>query len=627
MNARVLASFALLLGAVSGRAQDAQRASTYDYDFAWDIAPRLVQAGCATAECHGGATGRGGFKLSLFGTDPRADYAAIVEELDGRRIDRLDPARSLILRKPTRELEHGGGLRWEEGDPSVTVLRDWIAAGAPFRGGEPFVPVRIELRWTEHEIIGFALEVRAFDAQGRERWATDRATYQSSHPEAIHVTRNGGLRVEADFYSRSAWIFARLGQLDAGLVWGGSTDPEPGQRAEDHTLARRLCFDLCRRWPTATELNRFFALPAAERVDAFAREWMASAEFEARFARFLDAWFANDDRGAGMRSGTARTLDALAREALADGARSTLLRRRSDPRDRAEHFAGAFLGLRLECARCHNHPADSWKQSDHLAFSALFVEPRPDGSAGLFFDPASGERIAPRFLGASADAGADALDPEALAEWILSEQRERFATNAANRLAAFLLGRGLVMPLDDHRTTNPPRDEALLGELRTRLIDARFDPRPVLHWLACTPHYQRASAPSADAEAEEHALRRARVLTTSELLHAVARALDAPLPAESPAESPLASELGLLAGDSIDELLQAPGNMLEVLAEFGGSDDDVLDELYLALLTRRPKAEERSLFAPRFASGEPRIAVLRGIARALILSREIGAHR
>ncbi|MBL8897556.1 MAG: DUF1553 domain-containing protein, partial [Planctomycetes bacterium] len=302
-------------------------------------------------------------------------------------------------------------------------------------------------------------------------------------------------------------------------------------------------------------------------------------------------------------------------------------RRRSDPRDRMEHFAGAFLGLRLECARCHNHPADRWTQRDHLAFSALFVDPRPDGSAGLFFDPASGERIAPRFLGANASAGEAAFADAALVDWLLAEQRERFAENLANRLAAFLLGAGLVEPLDDHRTTNPPRDVALLRELRERLLAANFDARPVLLWLCTTEHYQRRIDPSPEETAAAPGLRRARVLRPGELLPAIARALDAPPPEQQADASPLARELELLHGEPLERVLHAPGNLLHVLAELEPSAERALEELYLALLTRPPREAERELLLPRFASGVARLEVLREIARALILTREIGAHR
>ncbi|MBL8898827.1 MAG: DUF1549 domain-containing protein, partial [Planctomycetes bacterium] len=369
MSSRALASFALLLVASSARAQDASAESAYDFDFAWDIAPRLVQAGCATAECHGGATGRGGFKLSLFGTDPHADYEAIVEELDGRRIDRLDPERSLVLRKPTLDLEHGGGLRWNEDDDAVRVLRDWIAAGAPFRAREPFVPQRLELARIESgELNSLRLRVLAIDAQDRAREAGDRASLSSSDPDALRV--RAGVVAHA---GAPGWIFARLGQLDARLEVPGPERHEPdAARADPLLLARRLCFDLVGRWPTPEELRRTLARDEEERVAAYARELVDGAEFAAHFARFVDRWLGSSPGSLASEELASAPLDRIAREALRAGGRSALLRRRSDPRDRMEHFAGAFLGLRLECARCHNHPADRWTQRDHLAFSALF---------------------------------------------------------------------------------------------------------------------------------------------------------------------------------------------------------------------------------------------------------------
>ncbi|MBK9384641.1 MAG: DUF1549 domain-containing protein [Planctomycetes bacterium] len=624
MSLRALASFAWLLVATSAWAQEESEEFYYEYDFAWDIAPRLVQAGCATAECHGGATGRGGFKLSLFGTDPRADYDAIVEELDGRRIDRLDPERSLVLRKPTLDLEHGGGLRWNEDDDAVRVLREWIAAGAPFRADDPFVPQRLELERIESGLQrSFGLRVLAIDAQGRAREVGDRATISSSDPDALRV--RGGVVTHA---RAPGWIFARFQQLDARLeVPGGELRELDAARADPLLLARRLCFDLVGRWPTPEELRRYLAWAEGERLGAYARELVDGAEFAAHFARFVDRWLGSSPGALTSEELALAPLDRIAREALRGGGRSALLRRRSDPRDRMEHFAGAFLGLRLECARCHNHPADRWTQRDHLAFSAPFVDPRPDASPGPFFDPASGERIEPRFLGTSASASEAAFAEAALVDWLLSEQRERFAENLANRLAAFLLGAGLVEPLDDHRTTNPPRDLALLRELRERLLAARFEARPVLLWLCATEHYQRPSDPSPEAPTAAEGLRRARVLRPEELLPAIARALDAPPPELQADASPLARELELLHGEPLERVLRAPGNLLEVLAELEPSAERALEELYLALLTRPPREAERALLLPRFASGAVRLEVLREIARALILTREIGAHR
>lgn len=629
-HARILGALLLLTPLVSAAAQVANDAN---YDFAWDIAPRLTQAGCASAECHGGATGRGGMKLSLFGTDPRADYAAIVEDLDGRRIDRLDPARSLILRKPTLDLDHGGGLRWNEEDHAVQVLREWITAGAPYRGAEAFQPVALELLLEER---GEGSHVRAIarDADGNATHVTDRVVFQCSDPFALRVRQDG--RLDEQNPQAKAWIFARLGQLDARVYWRGSQSIEVErveERADESRLLRRLYFDLLERWPTADDQRRYFAAAPQSRYAAEVRRLLDGAEFAARFDRFLDAWLERPAMAPSRSEEAVFKLDRIARETLNRSARAAAWNQRRDPRDRAEAFAKSYLGLRLECARCHNHPFDRWTQDDHLSFAALFVDARPDGAAGKFFDPEQGAVIAPRFLDRSSDADRSWSEPAALANWLIADQRERFAINAANRLIAWTLGRGLVEPLDDHRTTNPPLDEALLAEVTEQLLASSFDVRDTLFWLLNTDLYQRATRVSHGAleestEPDLLAARPVRVLDRDELLRAVCRALDAPDPETGASASPLSSELELLHGERIEAALHAPGNLLSVLAEFGGADEvAMIEELYLALLTRSPTAAELSVCQATYSAAPSSLAGLRAVARAMILTREIGAHR
>src|SRR5438477_2125159 len=103
--------------------------------FLRDVAPILNKVGCTAGACHGAAKGKNGFKLSLRGYDPRFDYEALLYDLAGRRFNRADPARSLMLAKPTQQVAHGGGLRFDIGSAYYKTIYNWIAQGVPY--GDP----------------------------------------------------------------------------------------------------------------------------------------------------------------------------------------------------------------------------------------------------------------------------------------------------------------------------------------------------------------------------------------------------------------------------------------------------------------------------------------------------------
>jgi hypothetical protein len=369
-------------------------------------------------------------------------------------------------------------------------------------------------------------------------------------------------------------------------------------------------------------------------------------------------------------------LDRLARSFFASrregdaGAAADLLARFGDPRDRAEFAGRAFLGIRIGCARCHNHPLDRWTRSDHLAFSAFFADPRPapEGGvrSGLLFHPESGEVIEPRLLPSddgqtnAAASPCEARDAspgdtrsldggDALAGFVAGHPL--FAQSFANRVFAALLGRGLVEPLDDHRLSNPAVHEPVLDHLAAFLRGSGFDLRALVLHIVTSRLYSLSSSSVSGVAASEgpggphdgvvdlerrfFARRESRSLPPWLFIESVHQVLGVPLPAEGTypdllPEPPLSRQLALLNGPLLHRALAAPGNEVEAVFDFAGGAEEQLEALFLLVLSRPPRSEEQAALLPLLLGKSARGEVLaagKDLALSLFLSREFGSLR
>ena len=557
--------------------------------FALDVLPVLQKQGCASAYCHGSATGRGGFKLSLFGSDARADWAAITQDLGGRRLDRRDPAQSLLLQKPTRAIKHGGGKRLATDDAGYGLIARWIASGAGFDAGTAMTA--LELRPGEGGYRAIAT------ISGTPRDVTTLALWSSSD-EAILMVDGAG-RIERK-QPGPALVTARLAGHEAHTADTLPYGPGPllglraAPRAPEPVLARRLYLDLAGRLPTRAEIEDFDLGRAAPGL-------IASPRFARVFAGHLAAWFEIPPEDA----------QSLVRLPLAELVARLLelrswLPRKEDPRDRAELYARSLLGLRIGCARCHDHPLDRWRQREHLAFSACFVSPRPAPGGGTrpgqFFDPESGAVITPRPLPL-----AGAAETGSLLDLALTAGGEPMRRNFANRVLALLLGRAPVEPIDDHRPTNPARNPELLA----RITAAATSIQDLVTAIVTSPEYSLASEPEpaldhGAARVQAFLRREAREMSPSLLVAALGSALGQELRLALPSE-PLARELALR------EEAWLPAAIAR--SDLGGLD---LADLFWRVLGRAPSAAERERLAGE-AMGD--------VAFALLCSREFRSIR
>jgi len=559
--------------------------SLYSVDFDTDVLPVLTRAGCNAGACHGAAAGRGGFKLSLFGGDPAADYRAIVQDFEGRRVNLARPDRSLLLLKPTWELDHEGGQRFETGSPQAALILEWIKSGAPRTAGQAssgtprrLAGLSVEPAQTTVDSVPatIPLAVTAHFSDGSTRRVEDAAVFTPADPASSEVDARGHVKVvrpgrhaivvryltdvvavqitaphpnqpqDPASQARNNWIDDEINSSLAALRL------PPSPRADDATLLRRVTLDLTGRLPTPEKVRAFLADKSSGKFAAEIDRLLASPQFAEywtyKFARWLRIRTGpNDAEGTKAFHGwlrkqieSGRPLDRWVAELITAQGDSHELgpanfhRNAGDARAEAEYVTESLLAIRLRCANCHNHPLDRWTQDDYHGLAAIFA--RLDRgqfvalkTSGEVIHPVTGEAAIPRLPGERFLPPADDNRP-ALAAWVTSGTGGRFAKAQVNRLWHSLFGRGLIEPIDDLRDTNPASHPELLDRLADDLVAHQYDLRHTLRLLANSAAYQRSSRPLPEAQSDDrfysHALK--RPLPPEVLLDAVCDAIGIP---------------------------------------------------------------------------------------------------
>jgi hypothetical protein len=530
--------------------------------FERDVLPILSHAGCNAGACHGKARGQNGFQLSLLGFDPGFDYNAIAKEARGRRVFPAAPRQSLILAKPAAQLAHGGGKRLEPGDGHYEILLRWIEQGLPRADENAPTLERIAVSPTERILDSGAeqqLLVTAYDSDGVARDVTHLTTFQSNESTIAGVSPAGLLKagpvpgevaVMARFMNKFAVCRVLIplpGDVSPGLyeqlprsnfidghVWSqlqrlGITPSEP---ASDAAFLRRAYLDVIGRLPTPAEMQAFLAdtatdkraklidrlLERPEYADFWANKWADLLRpnpyrVGIKAVHTFDSWL----RDAFRRN---KPYDQLVRELLTakgstfrNGA-VVVFRDRREPAEITPMLSQLFLGIRLECAKCHHHPFEVWGQDDFYGLAAYFarigrkgtgLSPPISGGEESFFataagevkHPDSGKVIPPKPLFGEAAALDDERDPrEVVADWMVSEKNPYFARVIVNRVWADLMGRGLVDPVDDLRATNPPSNPPLLDALADDFVKNGYDLKKLIRTITTSYVYGLSSLPN-----------------------------------------------------------------------------------------------------------------------------------
>ena len=531
-----------------------------------DIIPILSKFGCNSGGCHGKAEGQNGFKLSVFGFDPKADWKTLTADTRGRRVDPAIPARSLLLTKASGGVPHGGGVRIRRGSYEYKMLHRWIASGMPF--GDADAPRVKSIRITPNErqltMRGRQqLRVIATWTDGRTADVTRHAKFQTNNETIAKVDEFG--RVTAgDVPGEAAVMAAYMGAVDTFRTLIPRPDPRdfrkspgssinlppnnfidthvaaklkklnitPSQPCDDATYLRRVHLDLIGTLPTASEARRFLAdksknkrqrlvdalLKRPEFADYWALKWADLLRVDRQKLGHKGAY--NYYRWIRDSFAKNKPYDQFARELiaaegpLADAPAGHLYKVISKPGDLAATVSQVFLGIRIECAQCHHHPFDRWSQTDYFGMQAYFTQASfkntPRGAMLTASrktktkHPRSGQSIFAHPLGTSNPIASPEGDRRRLlAKWMTSPENPWFAKNLVNRVWANLLGRGIIHPVDDVRQTNPPTNPQLLDALAADFIKHKFDFRHLLRRITSSRTYQLASSTNATNAKDE----------------------------------------------------------------------------------------------------------------------------
>lgn len=525
--------------------------SNADADFDHDVVPVLTKAGCNTGACHGAAIGRGGLKLSLYGSDPVADHRAIALELKGRRVNLLEPEQSLVLMKPTEAMEHGGGLRLDPESEAADRLRQWIQEGAKRNDSESrrqfarleVSPSSVVIRHPDQHLN---LKAVAHFLDGSVRDVTRETVFRAEDPAAVEIdyetaevrVRRGGRHVVIARYLSQVKPVEIILPFHGSPV-KGSTDeqktafeqkhfidravnellatlgiPMSGDAGDDVFL-RRVTLNLIGRLPDAETRQAFFADDESKRRIALVDRLLNSDEFTEYWTLQL-AKMLRIHAQPGNEIGTQRYHEWLqgqiAENVGYDLIAKSILTAKGDthqigpanfyrtvggPREQAEFTSELFMGTRLRCANCHDHPLDQWTQDDYHGLASIFAKIRSGqkieaSENGQVIHPKTGKNARPRIPGVKFVEDDDqALT--AFADWLVADENPYFARAIVNRLWKSMMGRGLVEPADDLRPTNPATHPKLLKKLADDFVEHAFDLRHTLRLIALSGAYARSS--------------------------------------------------------------------------------------------------------------------------------------
>ncbi|HEV3163505.1 MAG TPA: DUF1553 domain-containing protein [Isosphaeraceae bacterium] len=691
--------------------------NTRPVHFATEVVPIFSKLGCNAGACHGKASGQNGFRLSLLGFDARFDHDALVREARGRRVFPAAPERSLMLLKPTAQIPHGGGRRTQVGSPEYNTLLRWIQQGMPFASGQEPTLVKLEVSPARRLIARQGrqhLRVTAYYDDGTTADVTRLAQYQSNAIELASVTDRGEVQVQ-DSVGEAA-IMARFGGLvgvaratvPLGIDVPAWEDPParnlidplvfkklrelglpPSEACTDAEFARRSSFDLCGVFPQPAEVIAFESdndpnkrvkwvdnlLERPEYADLFAMKWSAILRNKRTPFSGGNADSVTFGFHAWIRQSLAenKPYDKFVAEIVAARGdagsnppvawyRQNAFNPQNQEEEKVEDTAQLFLGMRIQCARCHHHPFEKWSQDDYYGFASFFSRVgRKAGSdqftsriytlaSGSAQNPNSTKKYAPKALdGPVLEKLGPYQDPRAaLADWMRQRENPFFGKALVNRYWKHFFGRGLVEPEDDMRVSNPPTNPELLDALAADFVANGYDLKRLVRMIATSRAYDRSSLPNEYNATDRQNFARyyPRRLPAEVLLDAIdtvtgaterfnglpkgfraAQLPDEGFPSyflevfgrplresvcecERSAEANLTQSLHLLNSDEIQQKLTGKEARISQWAADQQPEAEKVDELYRLCFSRSPSDEERDIclghLARRKAEGQPR---------------------
>ena len=694
--------------------------AAFQWSFRNHVIPVLTKMGCNSGACHGALAGKNGYKLTLRGYAPEVDYDTLTRQSVGRRVSLADPPASLMLLKPSFTIPHGGGKRFAKDSLEYRIIEQWIAGGAP----PP----------TDHDLSVRTLEAfpaSAVLAPNAEQQILVRATYSDGHTEDVtrwvrfasanegvatvddwgRVKMNGSgeaaitltfasrvlnarltvpfpNQVTADVYEK----FPRRNFIDDLVIAKlQALHLAPSKVADDATFLRRAYLDAAGILPTSEEVEAFLADKAADKraklidhlmardefVDYWAYKWSDLLLVSSRRLNSTAMWAFYDWIRQSVKDDKpwnqfAREIFLSSGSTRQNGALNYFVLHK-DPIDISENASLAFMGQRIMCARCHNHPLEKWTQVQYYQMANLFARVGvKNGTMGdnIVFAKASGDILHPRLARALPPTPLDgkslSIDsPEdrriAFANWLTSPSNTMFARTVINRVWANFMGRGLVDPVDDVRASNAASNEELFAALTKDFIDHGYDVQRLIRTIMNSSVYQLSSDANGTNQQDniyysKHIVRR---LTAEVILDAMSQVTGAPtafpsypagtralqLPdtqvkseflasfgrppritcdaAERSSDPTVTQALAVINGDTLNKKLSAPEGTIALLLKVGFSDRRILEFMYLSAFSRYPTdAERQQMESAMVSAGSARRQALEDMVWAMLTSKE-----
>ena len=552
--------------------------------FKQDVMPVFMRAGCNSGGCHGAARGKDGFRLSLFGFDPEGDHFRLTRELNGRRVNLALPNESLLVEKAAGKVPHTGGAKIKEGDQYHATLVRWLEADAPMDAPTVALPVSMEVFPPGGVLDGKGeaqrLVVRAKYSDGTDRDVTDLALYMTGNETSAKIAADGDGTVTAGD-SGEAFVMARFHTftigvpfitLPKGLQFNWSNPPEanyidtlvhnklkklriePSGLCDDQTFVRRVYLDIIGVLPTPEEYARFMVSTLANKRELLVDELLDRKEFAElwvlKWAELLQIRSSNEVSYKAMLLYYGWLQEKIAKNVPTDvwvkellGANGGTFKNPAtnyyqlerDVLKVTENVAQVFMGMRIQCAQCHNHPFDRWTMDDYYGFAAFFgqigyknaQDPREltvfNAGTGETRHPVGNRVILPKYLGGEYAAVKAGTDYRAtLAEW-LTTKNAAFGKNVGNVVWAHFFGKGIVEPVDDVRVSNPASNADLLAALGAKATEYKYDVAKLARDVCLSRTYQLSTkrTPSNDFDERNFARQTVRRMRAEVLLDCI----------------------------------------------------------------------------------------------------------
>ncbi|MDB4862912.1 DUF1549 and DUF1553 domain-containing protein [Pirellulaceae bacterium] len=683
-----------------------------------DVMPIFLKTNCNTGSCHGAARGKDGFRLSLYGFDINGDYTRITRDFSSRRINLAFPEESLLLTKGAGVVPHTGGTRFRKGDELYETVHEWLRSGALLDQGEIPTVTKVDIYPKGAVLNGEGaqqkISVRAYYSDGTDRDVTHLAYFSSNNDNSAVIEQDGVVTAQN---RGEAFIMARFDTHTVGthfivlpknLQFAWNELPEnnyidghmhnklknlriiPSELCTDEEFIRRVTLDVTGRLPTVEEYNAFLANVDPKKREKLVDELLTRKEFVEiwvmKWAELLTIRTTNQISYKSMllyytwlqeRVANNVPMNVMVQELLGSNggtfanAATNYYQNETNTLKVAENVAQVFMGMRMQCAQCHNHPFDRWTMDDYYSFAAFFSQigrkrgedPREiivfNSGSGDVRHPVGNRVMAPKFLGGETPDVAGKDRRQVMANWLASDENPFFAQNLSNIVWAHFFGKGIIQEVDDVRISNPPVNKELIDALSEKLRGYNYDFKKLVRDICTSRAYQLSTKTNETNEKDttnfSHAtLRRMRaevlldaitqVTTTSNKfpgLPSGARAVqiangntstyflttfgrakrETVCSCEVKMEPNLSQALHMLNGDTVNAKITQGGLVTTRLGE-EVPHEKIIEEIYIRCMTRKPTEKELTNLMELVGQEENKQQALEDVFWALLNSRE-----